>query len=146
MKTVGIIVFFGTLFGLASMLSNQDGRYDRELQAEYRNWVKVMESHDIDVSKSENLQVLDFKNMSDDIAGETNIFSDLIYVNEDMREHKATVKAIIWHELGHYTFDLKHGECDLMNAERFEHDYYKQNWRVLRAEYIETILNKVNED
>lgn len=141
MRLLTIILVLGTVVLLAFHLGD-DGRYNSELHSEYARWSKIMEANGIDVSNSESIRVLDYADLSDDIAGRCSVFNNMIYINEKERGHKMTVRAILWHELGHYTFDLKHDECRIMKAERYGHDFYDANWRNLESEYVEVLLNK----
>ncbi len=144
MKFKYIIIVLISCVALAFYLSN-DGRYNSELMKEYVYWSKVMKANGIDISKSESIRVLDFAELSDDVAGRSNRFSNLIYISHKEREHKPTVRAILWHELGHYTFDLKHDGCVIMNTELAERNYYSTHWSALESEYVNLIINKDGE-
>lgn len=141
MKTFSIILFFVGLVMLAAYVSN-DGVLNPELNSEYARWSQIMEANGIDVSKSESLRVLDYADLSSSMSGISSTFSNLIYINDAERSHPLTVRAILWHELGHYTFGLKHGECRLMEAQRRDHAYIEANSKNLESEYVQLILNK----
>lgn len=50
-----------------------------------------------------------------------------------------TTRATLWHELGHYVFQLDHMECEcLMNEDSYTEEEYIENWEMFKAEYIKT--------
>lgn len=142
MNRLSVIIVGLALAALTAFYLSDEGTIDSELNQEYVYWAQIMTDNGIDISRSESLRVLNYAEMGADMAGRSNKFSNLIYVNALEKGNPMTVRAIVWHELGHYTFDLEHGECRLMDAERHTHEYYAENWRNLETEYISLLLEK----
>jgi len=48
-----------------------------------------------------------------------------------------TTKAAVWHELGHYIFELKHkDQFSIMNTYGYSEREYRNNWDELRLNYF----------
>ena len=54
-----------------------------------------------------------------------------------------SVRATLYHELGHYVFGLEHGDCLLLMEYELEEKQYQKSWSTLKKSYL--ILCKENE-
>jgi len=73
-----------------------------------------------------------------DIMGRSDLGSRTIWIlNRPMK--KGQLKALIYHELGHYVFNLKHeGSGDIMSTYiKEDKGYYKKNWDNLLPKYLD---------
>lgn len=62
----------------------------------------------------------------------------LIYISKStvMKGYWST-KAAVWHELGHFIYELDHVDgFNLMNAEAYTEEEYKENWKTLEQDYL----------
>lgn len=54
-----------------------------------------------------------------------------------------SVRATLYHELGHYVFGLEHGDCLLLMEHELEEKEYRKGWSTLKKSYL--LLCKENE-
>ncbi len=66
-----------------------------------------------------------------------------IWIRERQYEHEY-LKALVYHELGHYIFDLNHqGTGEIMSKYLIEETgHYKKNWDTLLPIYLDKCKNK----
>ena len=74
-----------------------------------------------------------------DNAGKASRRHRTVYVGEDcFKAGPYSVKATLYHELGHYIFQLEHGSCVLMEKGNRSEDEYSENWDLFLKEYLIT--------
>ena len=72
-----------------------------------------------------------------DWAGMYDTSDNVIYISaHQLSRGEASLKATVYHELGHMAFKLEHGDCGIMYPTCGTDEYYSQNWNMLLKEYI----------
>jgi hypothetical protein len=77
---------------------------------------------------------------SDHGAAESNLMTRRIYISvEQIQKGYWATKGAVYHELGHYIFNLPHDESkpDIMNAVSLTNNEYKIDWRELEQTYVD---------
>ena len=78
-----------------------------------------------------------------DNAGKSNRMQHLVYIDEQaFKAGPYSVKATLYHELGHYVFQLEHDSCVLMEKTGRNEDDYADNWEVYLAQYLSLCESK----
>jgi len=115
--------------------------HDPDLMPYYHEWQRDLTTYGLDPNSADNIIIISFSDhMAMAEAGVSNRNHNTIYVNSDMADAgKYTVRAVLYHELGHYAFDLEHGSCTIMSDTVRDEDEYRLNWDQYVAEYMETI-------
>ncbi|MFC2176127.1 hypothetical protein ACFLR1_04070 [Bacteroidota bacterium] len=71
-------------------------------------------------------------------AGSSSRFKHMIEIKMDLAKRgPASVKATLYHELGHYIFQLKHDCCVIMERRIRQEADYTENWNTYLTEYLE---------
>ena len=72
-------------------------------------------------------------------AGTSSRFNHMILIDDNLIKHGSlSVKATVYHELGHYIFQLQHGSCVIMEKIAHPESDYAENWNTYLNEYLIT--------
>lgn len=65
-------------------------------------------------------------------------YKQIIYISKStITKGYWTTKAAVWHELGHFIFELDHvNDLDIMNTYVLREDEYRDNWPQLEKNYL----------
>lgn len=138
---LGFLLIIGVVYYIIDT-ADKNARFDPFLIEMANEYGHILKAEGLDVSEAESLMILAFADFaSDENVGLTNHGNHLIYINDDIRNDTVLVKAVLWHELGHYIFGLEHGDCTLMESETSPTIFYKENWAELQKEYIQECKN-----
>ena len=75
----------------------------------------------------------------DNKAGKSSRMSHTVYVDHELlKRGEFSVKATLYHELGHYIFQLEHGSCIIMEEKIRAETDYSENWDLFLKEYLIT--------
>ena len=75
------------------------------------------------------------------VAGQCDHTNRIITIDKDqLLKGYYTTKVVLWHELGHYVFDLDHTD-GIMKSHTYSEELYKQNWEEMKVEYLNQIRN-----
>ena len=75
------------------------------------------------------------------VAGQCDHTNRIIKINsEQLLKGYHTTRVILWHELGHFVFDLDHAD-GIMKSHTYSEEVYKQNWEDMKVEYLNQIRN-----
>ena len=70
-------------------------------------------------------------------AGTSSRFNHMILIDDSLIKHgPLSVKATVYHELGHYIFQLEHGSCVIMEKTAHLESDYSENWNTYLKEYL----------
>ena len=87
-----------------------------------------------------SLQSIKIKKLSEEMVGVTHYYKKTIEVDPVvLRQGSFTLRAAIYHELGHYAFGLSHESCKIMSTTTLSESEYKEHWEDMKHEYIELI-------
>jgi hypothetical protein len=77
-------------------------------------------------------------------AGYCSKYDQVIYISKStIKKGYWSTKAAVWHELGHFIFELDHVDgLDIMNAYTFSEEEYKDNWPKLEKNYYKQCKEK----
>lgn len=114
---------------------------DPRLVQYVEEWKSDMRANGFDPDKSVvSLRSVSIESLDDERLGNTWIYEHRIVVSPSAFEYgDATVRAVVYHELGHYVFGLEHGSCELMAASNWSNTYYSMDWERIKEEYIKLI-------
>lgn len=152
LKTLGTLITLGILIGYCgwTFINNEkDPVYNSsEVESIVQEWKQDINSIGIDADREiktvDRILIVDsiphgFLNMESTthIMGRSDLGTRTIWIlNRPMQ--KGQLKALIYHELGHYVFKLDHrGKGDIMSTYiKEDTNYYKQNWTTLLPKYL----------
>ena len=70
-------------------------------------------------------------------AGESDRWAGHVLVSEEMLERGPwSTRAALYHELGHWAFQLDHGSCRLMATGSYYESTYAREWAKMVKEYL----------
>lgn len=151
MKNLGRIIvasiFVVVAYKYLNNFLNSDNKYPDvhpTLVQVVNEWEDMMKSNGIDyreslyrIKKIEIVDKLDGRHQ----AGESNKRDRTIKIKSSHLDNGYwVVRATVWHELGHYIFNLEHdnSRLDIMNSTNSKEIEYKQNWDELKRNYIKS--------
>jgi hypothetical protein len=143
-KLIKILIFCGIFFLLAKYFTDQEKAESREpvvdpaLYSVVNEWKSDMQAAGIDYTRAfRRLHEIKISDLGDKLAGSCNRFSKKIIVSKVVVERGAySLKGTLYHELGHYVFDLKHGSCEIMRSDAYPNSMYEKNWEEFKQEYL----------
>jgi hypothetical protein len=112
-----------------------------ELETFVEDWKNDVESTGLVWKNSFNR--LDSITVLDSFPDQANAYVDfskrVIYVSEKrLGADPIEIKATVYHELGHWVFLLKHGDCAMLRTTAHKRLEYYEYWEEMLAEYLET--------
>jgi len=152
MKTLMNIIFIGGVIGFCFWTLEQNKK-DPEIQDPrivniIEDWKKDMSSVGIDgetkIKYIDRILIVDtipegfIDHVSQDQVGKSDRSTRTIWIrNRDYNPDY--LKALVYHEIGHYLFHLKHEGNGLIMSTHIKEEpgYYKQNWDSLLPIYLE---------
>ena len=82
---------------------------------------------------------IDFADFLTGRAGSSSRFNHMIEINVELiKQGSTSVKATLYHELGHYIFRLEHDCCVIMERRARTEADYAENWNTYVNEYLIT--------
>jgi hypothetical protein len=153
LKTLGTLITIGILIGYSvwAVINNeQDPVYNSsKVESIVSEWKQDINNAGIDadteIKTVDRILIVDsipygFLNSESttDIMGRSDLSTRTIWIlNRPMERDQ--LKALIYHELGHYVFKLDHeGTGDIMSTYiKEDNGYYAQNWTQLLPRYLQ---------
>lgn len=153
LKTLGTLVTIGILVGYSvwAIINNeQDPVYNSsEVESIVSEWKQDINNAGIDadteIKTVDRILIVDsiphgFLNseLTTDIMGRSDLSTRTIWIlNRPMKRDQ--LKALLYHELGHYVFNLDHeGTGDIMSTHiKEDNGYYAQHWAHLLPKYLQ---------
>lgn len=110
----------------------------QELRPYIKEWMADMDSSEINYEQLKFIRKIRIKQLNDDELGYTDSKIDAIFIDERvLRSGPYTARLVMYHELGHYAFDLEHECCAMMTARtNSDEEYYRTNWKTIKEEYL----------
>lgn len=138
------LIFFGAIFSAIYLAFNQpvglEPKIDRELSPIVDEWKSHLNSAGLDYQRGFNRvdSIILIDSMERDIAGHYNKANGCIRISKNQIESGPySARAVVFHELGHYVFDLEHCiNCIIMNPNLISEEYYRTHWNEAITEYI----------
>lgn len=121
---------------------------DPNLETLVEEWKSEMTEHGLPYEgpykRIRRIEVVDDYGVSN-LAGQCNHTTGEIGIGkEQILKGYYTTKVILWHELGHYVFDLDHVDgISIMNGSTRPEGFYKENWEELKASYLKQIADGI---
>jgi hypothetical protein len=112
---------------------------DPVLEPHVNAWQELMLDQGLDVSRPfSRLRSIDLTDLEPGIAGVSHIGANRIRISDQVLDlGDFTLRAAVYHELGHSVFGLKHSdEISIMYYQALSESYYQQNWNELENEYV----------
>lgn len=145
-KTVILnLVFFAAFFGGVYWLFNQPvgspPKVDLELEPYVDQWQADMKKAGLDYeagfNRIDSIVVVPYHNTA--AAGRFNKANGCISIVQAEIDNSGPLqlRVLLYHELGHYVFDLEHCDrCIIMNPELNSEEFYEEHWEEAINEYI----------
>jgi len=118
---------------------------DPRLQSYVEEWKSDMRANGFEPNDAiASLRSIEVGELTDEEQlGLTKYYEHKIIIDYDaIVLDNLTLRAIVYHELGHYVFGLEHGSCELMSETSESTDYYSANWTRIKEEYITLIRSQ----
>lgn len=139
-----VVVSLGLLFKAILFLTKDETRprVDPALAAAVQEWEESLHKAGIEYRPRFNqLEVIARVARETPWAGRTSRATCSIEINQRQVESgQYRLLCTVYHELGHFTFDLEHGS-GIMQEECPSEEYLASNWNSLVEEYIEECRN-----
>ncbi len=152
LRTLGSIILIGLVIGFSvwTLQNNKkDPVVDTQLQSIISDWKKDINSVGLDadalIMRVDKVQIVERipygllnRASTNDIIGRADHSTRTIWILERKYE-RHQLKALVYHELGHYIFNLHHvGDGLMMSTDiKEESGYYKDNWDILLPIYLD---------
>jgi hypothetical protein len=139
-------VSFGTYYYVTISNDISEIIVDDSLMPFYEEWKKDMHQYDIDYSNLKWLRkivVSDY--MSDITGGISSTWFKKIQINSRCFEYGYWyTKYVVYHELGHYVFNMNHGSCYIMKSGfPADEENLSTNWKIHLEEYVKVAKSSV---
>jgi len=168
MQSIKIVISYLGIFVILGLLYQYHIKYDYEpkvdpvLQTYVDEWRLDMDSAGISYSRAwDELKSIEIVECSKIKAGLINsnggdehtlgmvIKPDrrIVIDSSLLTMHESILRMTIYHELGHYAFNLDHIDDHehIMNTNPLHYSEYKEKWPEFKYNYINTILTQLNE-
>jgi len=112
---------------------------DPRLQPFLDEWQADMDREGIDVRYPiGRLRSLKFGEVGSGFVGVSNKKDNTIVLSDRLIDQgEYVIRAAVYHELGHFVFDLKHvGYFSIMNGEVLRNWQYEDRWESMKNEYL----------
>ena len=147
MRSIILIIFIigATLF-IAKQVekAEQEPFVDPQISSLVEEWKDLMEANGIryeaGFKRIDNIIIAN----SNSHAGMADKINGIIYLDiDEIKRGPYTARIILYHELGHYVFNLKHcHEKSIMYHKCLSEDYYRDNYDRLVKEYLTKCKSK----
>lgn len=147
MRSIILIIFIigATLF-IAKQVekAEQEPFVDPQISSLVEEWKDLMEANGIryeaGFKRIDNIIIAN----SNSHAGMADKINGIIYLDiDEIKRGPYTARIILYHELGHYVFNLKHcHERSIMYHKCLSEDYYRDNYDRLVKEYLTKCKSK----
>lgn len=140
---LGLLTYGGIEFYKYSNKPNQTV-VDPRLEKYLDEWKDACEKRSIDYTDALNrIEEIKFVNDLGGYDGLSRRGTRQVLINiKSAGGDPVLTRVILWHELGHYVFDLEHSE-GIMNSTLLKSEIYEKNWVGYEAQYFNTIYNKL---
>lgn len=127
------------LFGIGAWLdSQQPPQVDDGLVKYVETWKRDCQDNGVELGESWlRLSFIEYREPQAGTAGQSWKKERTVVIRPGYGEYQTL--ALVYHELGHAVFDLKHEEGTLMDCELQSEQFYKQNWDELTTHYFEKV-------
>lgn len=123
----------------------RDQSYDERIVPLLDEWKSQLDSANIQYESA--LKRVDFIKVMDDYpnCGKSDLGKRTITLNLNcLNEGLYSARLLLWHELGHSVFQLKHKTGTIMNREPLDEEYIRDNWEYFKQEYINQCKKRNN--
>lgn len=138
-KKLGVLLVAGLVYWIFFVYERPLEPSDALLEREFASWQRTLDGHGIEVERSH--RTLNYEQLPHGRVGRTLYLEQKVSLDYSVVD-PWLIKAILWHELGHFYFALPHGSCRIMDERANPPKYYQENWPALEEEYINLIKEK----
>jgi len=143
-KYIFIIVLVTLFLAKQYAKFEQEPFVDPQLTSLVEEWKGLMEDNDIQyMAGFKRIDNIIIGNSSSH-AGVSDKYNSIIMLNiDELRSGPYTTRVILFHELGHYVFNLNHcDERSIMYHKCLDEKYYKDNYESIISEYLNKCKTK----
>jgi hypothetical protein len=144
------IILIISIVGATLFIAKQNAKIEREpfvdpqISSLVEEWKDLMQANGIKYEAGfKRIDNIIISNSSSH-AGLSDKINRIIYLDiDEIKRGPYTSRVILYHELGHYVFNLKHcHEKSIMYHNCLSEDYYKDNYDILVKEYLTKCKSK----
>ncbi len=140
-KVTIIIIVLITSITISFMLStNNKGNQiiDHKIESLVDEWKLSMDSSRINYHNGFNrIKRIQIGTIENRYVGLSNKGTQSIFISDSQAKAGAySLRGTLYHELGHYVFNLSHNSCGIMRDVVYNKTEYKTNWLKLKKEYL----------
>lgn len=140
-KILGLIIFVGVVMLIQSFIIKEGlckrTNIDSSLVEYVNEWKKDMKTAGIDYgSVFDRIDNIYFKDNTDNRLGYSTYGKREIWVSSSLRGKPYLIRASLYHELGHYVFQLDHSDGIMAANKIGSNDFYEKNWNLLLKGYL----------
>jgi hypothetical protein len=141
MKIILSLVIFIAIGFTFQRFINKEGLCKRHVEpalVDYINeWKQDMKKAGIDYGNVfDRIDNIYFKNNTDNRLGYSTYAKREIWVSASLRSEPYLIRASLYHELGHYVFQLDHSDGIMASNKIGSNDFYEKNWNKLLTDYM----------
>jgi hypothetical protein len=143
---LGVLCYYGVKY--YNYMNSGVTYINPNLKAMVDEWKSKMKEHGLQYEDAyirlRRIEIVD-ESLIDNLAGQSNKWTGTIRIsNTQIIKGYWTTKAILWHELGHYIFDLDHvDDVTIMNSNTFDEYSYRNYWHDFELSYINQIKDGI---
>ena len=143
-KYIFIIILVTFFIAKQVAKTEQEPFVDPQISSLVEEWKDLMEANGIryeaGFKRIDNIIIAN----SNSHAGMADKINGIIYLDiDEIKRGPYTARIILYHELGHYVFNLKHcHEKSIMYHKCLSEDYYRDNYDRLVKEYLTKCKSK----
>jgi hypothetical protein len=139
---LGLLCYYGVRY--SGHMNSGTIQVSPPLVSIVNEWKATMNTQHLSIAPFKRIRkiVIVSDSVVDHDAAYCNKITQVIYVAEStVKKGYWSTKAAVWHELGHYIFELEHVDAfDLMNAYSYSEDIYKLGWHRLSTNYLKLCI------
>ncbi len=143
-KILLILALFSVVLAGAYFLSvgvKEKPVYSVELESAIGEWKRYQQEAGVfDEAKFNEIRKITVGPLPRSKAGLSDINAKTITISPaTIEKGKYSVRACVWHELGHYMYGLDHGSCLMMADSLFPEEITAEYWGHMKSEYMELV-------
>jgi hypothetical protein len=133
---LGLLCYYGVRY--SNHMNSGEIKVSPPLVTIVNEWKATMHTHHLQIAPFQRIRMIIVVDDSvvDFDAGLCNKQLQFIYISKStIKKGYWATKAAVWHELGHYVFELEHGD-GIMSTYIMEDDLYEEGWYELEKQYL----------
>ncbi len=136
---LGLLCYYGVRY--SQHINSGEIEVSPPLVTIVNEWKATMNTHHLSIAPFKRIReiIIVDDSVVDHDACYCNKQTQVIYISKStIKKGYWSTKAAVWHELGHFIFELEHDDSriDIMNTLLLNEDVYQESWHELETNYL----------